>query len=266
MVKIVFMVLLLSQFFCSNLNAGDGADAAPENMVLIPGGNYIPLYGNNTIFVKVEPFFIDIYPVTNADFLYFVRRFPEWSKSRVKPVFADDNYLRHWSGDLNIGDNANKIINSPVTNISWFAAKAYCESKGKRLPTVDEWEYVAMASENNPDGTKDTDYLQRIMAWYSKPTPNVIPSIGSTFKNFYGVYDIHGLVWEWALDFNSVLLAGDSRGDKGSNRQLFCAANSVDANDLTNYAAFMRYAFRTSLQANFTVSNLGFRCVKSLEK
>ena len=34
-----------------------------------------------------------------------------------------------------------------MTNISWFAAKEYCECQGKRLATLDEWEYVAMADE-----------------------------------------------------------------------------------------------------------------------
>ena len=43
----------------------------------------------------------------------------------------------------------------PSTQVSWFAARAYCASLGKRLPTVDEWEYAAAASERRTDATDD---------------------------------------------------------------------------------------------------------------
>ncbi len=265
--KFIFVVFLL-QLVIGNVIAGSKTYTASKDMVFIPGGTFIPLYGyvDNTVGVKVEPFFMDRYPVTNAGFLDFVRRFPEWRKSNIKSVFADSNYLKHWSEDLNIGNSADDRINSPVTNISWFTAKAYCESEDKRLPTMDEWEYVAMANENSPDGTKDSAYLRRILDWYGKPTTGVTPSVGSTFKNYYGVYDLHGLVWEWVLDFNAVLLTGESRGDAGLDQKLFCAGGSGGASDTKNYAAFMRYAFRASLRANYAVSNLGFRCVRSLDQ
>ena len=89
---------------------------------------------------------------------------------------------------------------------------------------------------------------------------------GKTNKNIWGVYDLHGLVWEWTLDFNSVLISGESRKDVDTDRDLFCAGGAVGAKDLMNYAAFMRYAFRGSIKANYSIQNLGFRCVKDIEK
>lgn len=225
----------------------------------ISGGSYLPLYqvGKVSTRVQVEDFLIDRYPVTNADFLDFVRSNPKWQRSKVKRIFADDGYLKHWKSDLEPGSD---MANRPVVNISWFAAKAYAEWKGKRLPTQDEWEYVARADEKSQDATKDPEFHRRILAWYGKPTPNPLPEVGSGFRNVYGVHDLHGIVWEWVGDFNTVLVTGESRQDSGIDRGLYCAAGAVGSNDPSDYASYMRYAFRSSLNARYTVGNLGFRC------
>ena len=91
-------------------------------------------------------------------------------------------------------------------------------------------------------------------------------TIGSTFKNYWKVYDLHGLVWEWTLDFNSVLITGESRKDVDKDSNLFCGSAAVNATDLMNYAAFMRYAIRGSLKAKYSMKNLGFRCVQDLKE
>jgi formylglycine-generating enzyme required for sulfatase activity len=232
------------------------------SMVEIRGGEFIPLYGTKTE-VPVGDFLMDVYPVTNAEFLEFVEQNPRWRKSQVKQLFADENYLRSWKNDLSLGSD--NLPNSPVTNVSWFAAKNYCECQGKRLPTVDEWEYVAMANETSPDARSEKSYNQYILSWYE--TPNTFKNtVGNTFKNYWGVYDLHGLVWEWTSDFNSVMIGGESRQDSTGDNNLFCGAAAVGATDLMNYAAFMRYAFRGSVKARYAVKNLGFRCVRDIEK
>jgi len=84
--------------------------------------------------------------------------------------------------------------------------------------------------------------------------------------NYWGVYNVFDLIWEWTDDFNSVLSTGDSRNTStGDDNNLFCAGAATTSTDILNYAAFMRFAFRTSLQANYTVANLGFRCAKDLK-
>ena len=82
-------------------------------------------------------------------------------------------------------------------------------------------------------------------------------------KNGYGVYDVHGLVWEWTADFNSAILSGDAR-DGGADVKLFCGAGASSARNVDDYPAFMRFAFRSSLKANYCIHNLGFRCAKDL--
>lgn len=226
--------------------------------VAIKGGTYIPLYGTDTSIVSVGDFEIDIHPVTHQQYLDFVIDHPKWKKSKVTRLFANNSYLLDWTSDTTFSQ---AISNSPVNTVSWYAAKAYCEYVGKRLPTVDEWEYVAMADETKKDARVDSLYNQKILSSYETPK-TYLKQVGETHKNIWGVYDLHGLVWEWTLDFNSVLISGESRKDVDTDRNLFCAGGAVGAKDLMNYAAFMRYAFRGSLKADFCIKNLGFRCVK----
>jgi formylglycine-generating enzyme required for sulfatase activity len=228
-------------------------------MVSIKGGKYVPLYGKKNKAVEVSDLLMDVYPVSNENFLAFVKQNKRWRKSEVKKLFADDNYLNNWKKDTILATDMKP--KSPVTNVSWYAANAYCECQGKRLATVDEWEFVAMANQEMADARKIKAYNQYILDWYEKPkTYN--NEIGKTFKNYYGVYDLHGLVWEWTSDFNSILLTGESRSDVTTDKNLFCGSGSLNASDLMNYAAFIRYAFRGSVKANYAVKNLGFRCVK----
>ncbi len=224
----------------------------------------MPLYGSNNQSVSVQDFIMDKYPVTNAQYEAFVAEYPKWKKSEVKALFADAGYLKHWSSDLGVGTNANKLKDSPVINVSWFAAKAYCECQGKRLPTVNEWEFAALASETKKDASSEPSFYQRSLDWYSQPNPKYLPPVQNAFKNYYGLYGMIGLVWEWTSDFNSALIVGESRQNASLDRQLFCGAGSTGASDVKNYVAFMRYAFRSSLKANYTVANLGFRCVQDV--
>lgn len=233
-----------------------------SKMVTIKGGTYIPLYGRDSLQVTVPNFEMDVYPVTNEEFLVFIKNNPTWRKSQIKRLFADENYLHQWKSDTLLGNN--QALKAPITNISWFVANSYCNTQGKRLPTIDEWEYVAMANENMADARKLETYNQLILTWYEKPK-TFNNTIGSTFKNYWGVYDLHGLVWEWTSDFNSVLISGESRKDVDNDSNLFCGSAAIGATDLMNYAAFMRYAIRGSVKAKYTMKNLGFRCVRNTD-
>lgn len=221
--------------------------------VRIAGGVYTNLFRNEGT-VVVQDFLLDRYPVTNAEYLEFVRAQPAWQRSRVKRLFADAAYLQHWSGDTDPGPGA--PTNSPVVNVSWFAARAYAKWKGRRLPTLAEWELAARADDRNT--------VPRILAWYGRPVRGPLPPVGSTFANQHGVWDLHGLVWEWVNDFNTALVTGESRADTGLERNLFCGSGALGASSFQDYAAFMRYAFRSSLKANYTVPNLGFRCARDV--
>ncbi len=236
------------------LPPGEAVDpqAIVTPLVRIEAGTFRPLFGKDTGDTAVSAFDLERHAVTNAQFLAFVRAEPAWRRSHVARLFADAQYLAPWRDDLDPGPDAGA---RPVTHVSWFAARAYARWAGRRLPTVAEWEVAAADLEGGKAAV-----TERLLAWYARPTPDVLPEVESTFATRAGVFDLHGLVWEWVEDFNSALVSGESRGDAGLERNLFCGSGSVGATDPADYAAFMRYAFRSSLRAGYTVRTLGFRC------
>lgn len=209
--------------------------------------------------IKVEPFLIDETPVTNAQFLAFVTDHPEWRRDRIKPLLSDESYLAHWQSATSLGIAR---PNGPVVRVSWFAARAYCSAHGGRLPLEREWELVAGASDKTKDATRDPAFQARVLGWYSQLAPPVLPDVGGE-PNAYGVRDLHGLVWEWIEDFSASLVESDSRDP---NRRVFCGGAGASSRDASAYAAFMRIAFRSSLDARSTTSVLGFRCAYDLPR
>jgi formylglycine-generating enzyme required for sulfatase activity/cytochrome oxidase Cu insertion factor (SCO1/SenC/PrrC family) len=236
----------------------------PPRLASIEGGEYQPLYAKAADKRKVGSFLLGLTQVTNGEFLEFVREHPEWRKSKVSRAEADENYLRHWAGDLDLGPQAGLLRDAPVTHVSWFAARAYAAARGLRLPTQDEWEFAARADATRTDASTDPAFLRRVLEWYARPTPAVLPPAREADANVYGLRGMHGVIWEWVDDFNSAMIVGDSRGDGSLERRLFCGAGSLLTADVSNYAAYMRYAMRSSLRGDYCVASLGFRVARSL--
>lgn len=232
-----------------------------KKMAKIEAGTYKAFFGkDSTQNVKVSTFYLDESPVTNSEYLKFLKANPQWTKSKVKRVFADSSYLHQWKSDFEIPENANP--DAPVTNVSWFAAEAYAKSVGKRLPTLDEWEFAAAADETSKNASEKTEFTDYILKSYQKKQSKT--PVKQQNPNYYGVYDLYGKVWEWTYDFNAVMMSGESRKDNTTNETLFCAGASVTSSDLKNYAAFIRFAMRGSVKANYAINNLGFRCAKDI--
>lgn len=263
MKRLAFIVAVVVTLSGSQTGRADDSRSI-TNLATVPAGSYLPLFqaADTPRAVKVGAFQLDRFPVTNAEYLEFVRQQPRWQRSQVKRLFADEHYLQHWAGDLDPGPAVQP--DQPVVWVSWFAAKAYATWRGQRLPTVAEWEYAAAASPTRIDGANDPAFQRALRQWYSTPSPKTLPRVGAGLANVFGIHDLHGLVWEWTADFNSATVTGDARGDTGIERQLFCGAGSVGARDPANFPAFMRYGFRSSLKAAYTVHNLGFRCARDL--
>lgn len=211
---------------------------------------------------RVAAFELMKQPVTNEEFRKFVSTHPQWRRDRAPRLYAEpDNYLSHWQSALQLGAAA--LPAQPVTQVSWFAASAFCESQGARLPTWDEWEYVSAADETRRDARQDPAWRERILGWYARSAGAVLPPVGQTPANVFGVQDLHGLVWEWTDDYASMLVSGDNRSQSDPDRLKFCGAGALSVDDRENYPVMMRVALLSSLQAVNSTSSLGFRCARS---
>jgi sulfatase modifying factor 1 len=206
----------------------------------------------------VHAFRMDRVPVSNADFAAFIAQHPRWRRDRVPRVFADEAYLLQWHG-ANTPERGSG--QRPVTQVSWFAASAYCEAQHARLPTWYEWELVAAASEQRADARADPHWRQQILDWYARPGGDVLPDVGAGRANYYGVHDVHGLVWEWVEDLGSMMVSADNREQGDPDTRKFCGSGALSLEDKENYAMLMRVATLSSMQARYTSRTMGFRCV-----
>jgi formylglycine-generating enzyme len=211
--------------------------------------------------ITLPGFAMRVLPVTQEEFARFAQQQPQWRKSRAaSSSLADGQYLSHWPSDTAPG-NAQKF--QPVTHVSWFAAAAYCQSEGARLPTWHEWEYAAAADEKRRDARNDPVWRARILDWYGQPS-KPLPTAGSTAPNVYGIRDLHGVIWEWVDDAGALMVSGDNRTQGDPDTLKFCGAGALSATDRENYPILMRIAMLSSLGAASTNRNLGFRCVKEI--
>jgi formylglycine-generating enzyme required for sulfatase activity len=192
------------------------AATAPAGMVRIPGGTFefrvsgIEIEGENDIGVDVQypwedaprrhhlktlemkPFYIDKFPVTNAEFKKFL------DAARYHPK-DDHNFLRDWQNGIYPEGWANR----PVTWVSLDDARAYAAWAGKRLPHEWEWQYAAQGrdgrlypwgNEWNASAVPPAE-TRRVMR---EPTNvDAYPQGSSPF----GVMDLVGNVWQWTEEF-----------------------------------------------------------------
>ena len=268
----------------------------PEGMVSIPAGEF--QMGSNdprtqnheqpVHTVYVDAFFMDQHEVTNLEYQTFVLANPEWQREKIDSKFHDKNYLKLWRG-IRGNDYPKGKADHPVVYVSWYAAMAYAEWVGKRLPTEAEWEYAArggLVGKKYPWG----DDVRTIPGWpqgefveHDKANHDRIvgdtTAVGEYPPNGYGLYDMAGNVWEWCLDeYNKDFYSMSPRENPLSG------ADSVDwiINNFTSVTTHrvlrggswhtrnvlgslspLRVTFRRPTKPLLTTDYFGFRCARS---
>jgi len=241
--------LLLAALVGSNATA-----QVPAGMARIEGGRFRPLLARTADdALQLASFAIDTMPVSHASFARFVRANPEWARGRVPSELADEGYLQVLKSPLPLGVR-------PATQVSRFAAAAYCQARAARLPTTDEWEYVARASESDRNAAAGSAFRERALRLALAADPGSY-LLGSGFRNAWGVYDLHGGINEWTLDAQR---RGHDEAHAGHKAAPSCGSGSTQSDQTNDYAAFLRFSFRSALSARTTAPNLGFRCASSL--
>jgi formylglycine-generating enzyme required for sulfatase activity len=240
------------------------AIAGGPGYAALPGGRFHSAlkYEDRKAGVRIAPFQLMRQPVTNAEFLAFVRAHPQWQRDAAPATLAGPGYLSHWTGPATLASAAQAL--QPATHVSWFAAKAYCSAQGARLPTWNEWEYAAAADETRRDARSDPAWGARILDGQTRPSSGPLPRAGLQVANAYGIRDLHGLVWEWTEDFSSLLVSDDNRSAGDGAKAKFCGAGALAVKDPQDYAVLMQVEMLSSLQAQDNTGHLGFRCARDI--
>jgi formylglycine-generating enzyme required for sulfatase activity len=268
--------------------------SAPEGMVRIEGADYlfkvhgIELEGNNDIGVdvqypwednprrfhehtiKIKPFYMDKYPVTNAEF----KRFLDATNYHPKD---NQNFLKDWKN----GSYPDGAAKKPVTWVSLEDARAFAVWAGKRLPHEWEWQYAAQGNDNrplpwgncdwltlqNPDGT-----LTCALQFGASDTYAPRPDRGRVMQaandvdahpkgaSPFGVMDMVGNVWQWTDEYvdehtRAAILRGGSHYQPQGSYWYFPQAFR---NDQHGKLLLMAPGYDRS-------GAVGFRCVQDAE-
>ena len=129
--------------------------------------------------VAVEAFYMGRYPVTNEEYGRFLEENPEAEKPD------------YW------GDRKYNQPNQPVVGVSWHDAEKYAKWAGLELPTEPQWEYACRAGTQTRFYTGDTEEDLDRAGWYDKNSGDRLHPVGEKEPNAWGLYDMHGNVWEW---------------------------------------------------------------------
>jgi formylglycine-generating enzyme len=236
----------------------------PENFVLIKGGTFmmgspeseVDRSSDETLHeVKLSDFAICRYAVTVGEYLDYARQ----KKIKYDSKMENERY--------------------PAVHVSWDDAVAYCEWLSEklgggeyRLPTEAEWEYACRAGTTTPFNTGEN--LTTAQANYNGNSPyrnypkgvyrRKIVSVDSFQPNGFGLYNMHGNVWEWCLDWYSDTYYEECRKQGGVENPKAPESGLrrvLRGGCWTGIALYSRSAYRNYYPPGHRASTVGFRLV-----
>lgn len=196
-------------------------------------------------------FAISKHLVTVKEYMYFAQstnsNYPEWA---IKKDFKN----------INLNNDA------PIVGVSWENAKAYCkwlsltQNKAFRLPTEAEWEFACKANASTKYYFGDNEFELNKYAWYAQNSNKSAHPVGIKKPNAWGLYDMHGNVWEWCEDVwmsNYDKTPRDGSANKIGNQRI----RVLRGGSWADSARYVRCCNRNGYDFDSCDNDIGFRIV-----
>jgi formylglycine-generating enzyme required for sulfatase activity len=178
------------------------------------------------------------YPVTNEEYGRFLTE---------NPGVKEPGY---W------GDSRFNNPRQPVVGVSWDDAQVYAKWAGLQLPSDAQWEYACRAGTATRFYTGDKDSDLDLAGWHDENSDGKLHPVGEKEPNAFGLYDMHGNVWEWCSDwygkYSSEAVTDPTGPSSGSDRVYRGGGWDVGARGC-------RSAYRNGRVPGYRLDSLGFR-------
>jgi len=204
--------------------------------------------------VYLDSFWIDKCEVTNYEFLNVVARHPFLRKSTFPQKYHDGNYLMSWDDDL-IPEIGSEL--KPVVNVSWYAARHYCNFLGKRLISEAEWEMAVRGGIEEKYSIEGGLEFLSDYAWFFLNSGGQVHNTAQKLSNPNGLFDVHGNVWEWVYDWYGKFPKIKSVNPQGPE---FGKYRVLRGGSWKDTAKNLRSSMRRDAHPKSTFDNVGFRC------
>lgn len=184
-----------------------------------------------------------------------------------KTEVTNEQYARYLKDNPGAAEPANwtdpnsNRLHHPVVGVSWVEAQAYATWAGLRLPTEAEWEYAARAGTKTAYSSGDNETDLQAVAWYDGNSGYRPQAVAQKSPNGFGLYDLHGGVWEWCSDWYGVYGGGaqDPKGPQSGSKRVARGGSWDDP------ASFARSAHRVGYEPTGRWRQLGFRVARSAD-
>jgi len=171
-----------------------------------------------------------------------------------------------------MGNNPSRFKGAPrlpVENVSWEEVQEFIRQLNAkeggwkyRLPTEAEWEYAGRAGTTTAYSFGDDAHQVGEYAWHGENSSGKTHPVGQKKPNPWGLYDMHGNVWEWVQDWYGPYTAGaavDPAGPSSGSHRVYRGGSWGHS------AKGCRSAFRSNLPPGLRYAYLGFRLLRTAE-
>lgn len=195
--------------------------------------------------VELASFWLARTPVTNAQYGEYLKANPQ----APMPTY--------W------GDRQHNQDQQPVVGVSWDDAKAYCRWAGLRLPTEAEWEHACRAGATTRYWSGNGEEDLKLVGWYGRNSGWRLHAVAEMEANRFGLYDMHGNVYEWCEDVFESYEVKPRAGDGLRHEPVDGAFRVVRGGNFRDEPRSTRSAYRLDRLPDSRTFDVGFRPAQS---